>query len=1079
MDFVTQAMEAPFSRARTFGMSVGQGFNETVAGTAIREGSLPPEAPTAPGIRIEMGDGTVRIAPDTPQVARRRTIFGTPETVRNETLDELQQRRGDAGAIDLETYKQSRFYRDGIPWDRGMTEGRAAALADAYDRRKVMDFYASKRPYIALAGGVVGQAADPINYIPMLGPTARGTGIAVSAARAAVDAMASTALFSTATMDARNRLGDEVTFGDVALDIAGSAIIGSAFGALGGAVGKYRANRADARSAKAVADRVKTIQTINESRVPLADAVQAMAAGRPVQLGPNSTAIVDRVTAKVAALLDERASTVVTPTGTRVQVRQEIVDASELVAASGDLQPRDRSRAASDAQIARMASELDPSRLLPAPEADRGAPIVGPDNVVESGNGRVAALRLAAEQHPERFEAYKRALKQSGYDVPEDGVPVLISRRVSDLSPADRIRFVGDSNTSSIARMSSTETAMMDVRAMTDNVIDAYQPGDTFSAANRPFVSGFIRNLPENERASLVDAAGQLNADGVRRIERALLATAYGDAPTVARFSEAVDDNTKSITGALTDAAGQWATLKRLFDARELDADLDVTANLLEALKVLSKARADAASQSRTVSRVLAETMAQTDIFTGDFNRRVKTILEAFYTPDFGRAKSRNDVADFLGRLATETEAAGKPQLFDDALTADDILTTAARGGRPKGGLFDAAGPGVRDNRAGAAQVGAGNREQGISAAGRPAEGGTGTGAAAETGRIAELTPQDFYRQPFEAVDDLYAVAPLRQAELDEVGKGIGRDLDAEYRTRGIKERTTAEAKIARKGYKGAGQLTDVVRGAFVVDTPAKAEAVLAGLAERFDVLDEGWLKTREGYFDRKALIRFKDGTIGEVQLWEPTLLAAKKAGGHKLYKQARELPNGSAEQKALTAQMQELYSAAAAKAGSGWSSVGSSPSAAKLLKRLRQAPSDIMPAVWDTSMKSTLTQSASGERSALASVSPSTAGRLSQFTKSMVDTPTGNIAPEQAANNEAAELSGTISEPETMETLAQQHGVDPVTGDFAEAADLAQVEAEGRLTDADRQELADADKTFENGTAYDDALQAAVRCFL
>lgn len=65
------------------------------------------------------------------------------------------------------------------------------------------------------------------------------------------------------------------------------------------------------------------------------------------------------------------------------------------------------------------------------------------------------------------------------------------------------------------------------------------------------------------------------------------------------------------------------------------------------------------------------------------------------------------------------------------------------------------------------------------------------------------------------------------------------------------------------------------------------------------------------------------------------------------------------------------------------------------------------------------------------------------------------------------------------MESLAQQHGVDPVTGDFAEAADLAQVEAEGRLTDADRQELADADKTFENCTAYDDALQAAVRCFL
>ncbi|WP_442582543.1 hypothetical protein ACSBOB_11600 [Mesorhizobium sp. ASY16-5R] len=816
MDFVTQAMEAPFSRARTLALGAEQGFNETTIGTSIRKGALPPEAPTVPGVRIQMDDGTVRIAPDTPQVARRRTIFGTPEAVRAETVDELQQRRGDAGAIDLETYKQSRFFREGVPWDRGMTEDRAAALADAYDRRKVTEFYAAKRPIIAFAGGIAGQALDPINYIPMLGPTARGTGIAVSAGRAAVDAMASTALFSTATMDARNRLGDEVTFGDVALDIAGSAIIGSAFGALGGAVGKYRANRADARSAKAVADRVKTIQTINESRVPLADAVQAMADGRPVVLGPNSTAIVDKVTAKVAGLLDERASTVVTPTGTRVQVRQEIVDASELVAASGDLQPRDRSRAASDAQIARMASELDPSRLLPAPEADRGSPIVGPDNVVESGNGRVAALRLAAQQHPERFEAYRQRLRSAGYDVPDDGVPVMISRRVSDLSPVDRIRFVGDSNTSAIARMSATETALMDVRAMTDNVIDAYQPGDTFSAANRPFVSGFIRNLPENERASLVDAAGQLNADGVRRIERALLATAYGDAPTVARFSEAVDDNTKSITGALTDVAGQWARLKRLFDAREVDADLDVTANLLEALKVLSKARSDAASQGRSVSRVLAETMAQTDIFTGDFNRRVKSILEAFYTEDFGRAKSRNDVADFLARLATETEAAGKPQLFDDALTADDIIATAARAGGPQRGLFDATGSGARDNRTGVAQIGAGYRQPGISTTGRQDAGGAGVERTAEADRIAEL-----------------------------------------------------------------------------------------------------------------------------------------------------------------------------------------------------------------------------------------------------------------------AEADAAVGKPDTFKAIAEQHGVDPVTGDFAEAPDLAQVEAEGRLTDADRQELADADKTFENGVAYDDALQAAVRCFL
>jgi hypothetical protein len=834
-DLVQQAIEQPFSRARTLGIAAELGFEQSTLGTALRQGALPPEAPTEPGIRIQMDDGSVRIAPDNPQVARRRTIFGDMAIARPETPEELEQRRTEARAIDEESWKQSRYFREGVVWDRGMTEDRAAALADGYDRRKVGEYYNSKRPLTAFIGGVAGQAFDPVGYMPVLGPAARGASVATLAGRAAIDAMASTALFSTATMDARNRLGDEVTFGDVAMDIAGAAVIGSVFGTLGGAVGNYRARRADARTQAAVADQIKTLKTFNDARVPLADAVQAMADGRPVELGPNSTAVIDGLTKKVSGLLDERASYAVTPTGMRVQVRQEIVDASELLAASGDLQPRDRSRAASDAQIARIAAELDPSRLLPAPEADRGAPIVGPDNVIESGNGRVAALRRAAETNPERYEAYRQMLRDSGYIVPPDGTPVLISRRVSGLSPEDRRRFVGDANTSAIARMSATETALLDVRAMTDNVIDAYQVGDIHAAVNRPFVSGFIRNLPENERAGLVDAAGRLNSDGVRRIERALVAAAYGDATTVARFAESVDDNAKAITGALTDAAGQWARLRRAFEARELDADLDITGNLLEALRVISKAREDAAAQRRPVARVLSETLAQMDIFTGDFNRRVKAIIEAMYQDDFKRAKSRAEVSDFLARLASEVEAAGKPQLFDDSLSADDILTTAARGGQS-----DGTGSRISVDRTGTTEVGEGDRQSGFPETGRPTGGGTGPEAAA------------------------------------------------------------------------AGRSADLSR----IPPPAKSAIV-------------------------------------------------------------------------------------------------------------------------------------------------------------------ADVGPEQAANAEAAALSSSVSRPETMKTLAEQHGVDPVTGDLPEAADLAQVEAEGRLTDADRQDLTEADKTFVNSAAYDHALQAAVRCFL
>ncbi len=89
----------------------------------------------------------------------------------------------------------------------------------------------------------------------------------------------------------------------------------------------------------------------------------------------------------------QRVSTV---TGRQIDTRLRVVDASELQAASGELQPRDRSRASSDEQINQIAATLDPQRLGASAEADRGAPIIGPDMIVESGNGRVQGIRRAA-----------------------------------------------------------------------------------------------------------------------------------------------------------------------------------------------------------------------------------------------------------------------------------------------------------------------------------------------------------------------------------------------------------------------------------------------------------------------------------------------------------------------------------------------------------------------------------------------------------------------------------------------------------------------------------------------------------
>ncbi|MCA0279597.1 MAG: hypothetical protein LCH86_26700 [Proteobacteria bacterium] len=246
-----------------------------------------------------------------------------------------------------------------------------------------------------------------------------------------------------------------------------------------------------------------------------------------------------------------------------------------------------------------------------------------------------------------------------------------------------------------------------------------------------------------------------------------------------------------------------------------------------------------------------------------------------------------------------------------------------------------------------------------------------------------ELVVGDFFEQPTVSLDELYAVVGKRQAELVAAGSEVAEATGSTFVNSGFKDKEKAAVKIARKGYDDASYLTDVVRAGFVVETPAQADEVVAKLAERYDVLDEGWKKKTNGYFDRKVILRFDDGTVGEVQLWESNLRDAKFGRGEELYNLTRKLDPTSEEFLKLEKEEKALYLAARVAAGETWSSdtIGgfSSP---KLLKRSRQASSESMSAVLQTSRKSTGTQGELGLSMANAPASPMTAGRLSQFTK-------------------------------------------------------------------------------------------------
>ena len=132
--------------------------------------------------------------------------------------------------------------------------------------------------------------------------------------------------------------------------------------------------------------------------------------------------------------------------GTAVEVAPVVVEASNLKTSQDPgydtkLQPRQRDRAASQAQVRDIASNLDPERLGYSSEADRGAPIVGSDGMVESGNGRVLALRSVYQQNGPTAQAYRAWLVSQGVDVSAYRNPVLVRQRTTPMSQQQRQAF--------------------------------------------------------------------------------------------------------------------------------------------------------------------------------------------------------------------------------------------------------------------------------------------------------------------------------------------------------------------------------------------------------------------------------------------------------------------------------------------------------------------------------------------------------------------------------------------------------------------------------------------------------------
>lgn len=360
-------------------------------------------------------------------------------------------------------------------------------------------------------------------------------------------------------------------------------------------------------------------------------------------------------------------STAVGMDGSTYDMAYEVKSLDELIASNdaaygvnplypGELQPRDRTREASRQQIENMANDLCPELLGESSMLSNGAPIIGMDNVVESGNGRTMAIGKAYENgRAEEYRAYiEEYANTRGWDISGINNPVLVRTRLTD---TDRVQFTKLANESDVAQYSASEWAASDVDRLPDaSLLKINSDGNINLEQSMDFVRGFISSLPKAEQASVITGDGRLSQDGKRRIESALTQRAYGDSSLVTRLAENLDDDSKTVLNALLRVAPQLSQLDALVKQGGRHSNT-IAKDLAQAAQKLSDLKAN----GQTVSDYLN----QNQLLDDGLNNGAKGFLNVFDT----NKRSAKGITENIQSEIDRIEGMGDPRqgsLFGD-----------------------------------------------------------------------------------------------------------------------------------------------------------------------------------------------------------------------------------------------------------------------------------------------------------------------------------------------------------------------------------------------------------------------------
>jgi len=408
-------------------------------------------------------------------------------------------------------------------------------------------------------------------------------------------------------------------------------------------------------------------------------------------------------------------------------------------AATPEIQNRDRSRPASVVQMQAMAQNPDYQRLGISRSPESGAPMVfavgdqmhaaralgaadvavmsdgqrvpfqyavmeaadvQPSNFADGGvnplfdaahpgtvkalnNGRTAGVRAAYERGT--AEAYKQELmadsQMHGIDpaaIEGMRAPMLVRL----YAEGDNRANMGAKSQSQALGLSATEQAATDAALMDAGVLDVFGAGGLDSAGNRDFARAFMGKLQAQGQdvAGMMDAHGALSPAGVTRLQAALVHKAYGDGDLVESMFGSTDTDIRAIGEALKDVAGEWANMRHAVQAGAINPQVDVTGNLLQAIRMVQKARRERASLYDAINQVDMETGDVVDSLTVGMLRLLYS--GQYLTRAVGRDRLSESLREYMG-AALATSVAG--DMFGEQVGPDAILSAifTASSGQP------------------------------------------------------------------------------------------------------------------------------------------------------------------------------------------------------------------------------------------------------------------------------------------------------------------------------------------------------------------------------------------------------------